>query len=54
MNYQLIDVQGKIALSGEITDAITTFDLSLFGKGTYFIKVIKESNEIKTFKIIKN
>lgn len=54
ISYHLLDLKGKIVLVGTITDAITTFNLGPYVKGTYFIKITKESNEIKTFKVIKN
>ena len=52
--YQLIDLNGKIILNNSINNAQTKVDLNAYSKGIYFIKVIKELKEIKTFKIIKN
>tara|TARA_B110000285_G_scaffold215240_1_gene261411 strand:- start:296 stop:778 length:483 start_codon:yes stop_codon:yes gene_type:complete len=54
IDYQLIDLNGKVILNNSINNAQTTVDLNAYSKGIYFIKVIKESEEIKTFKIIKN
>lgn len=54
MDYKLIDMQGKEVLKGEILNEKTTFDLSPYKNGTYFISINKKSNEIKKFKIIKN
>ncbi len=53
-NYILYDAQGKQILVEKIKGASTNIDLSQYKKGTYFIKVKNQSNEIKTFKIIKN
>lgn len=54
MDYQLINIQGKLLQSEIITNAQTKIDLSTYVKGTYFIQVVRVSKEIKTFKIIKN
>ena len=54
MEYQVIDLEGKIILNHSITNARTQVDLIAYSKGIYLIKVIKELKEIKTFKIIKN
>ena len=54
MEYQLIDLEGKIILNHSITNVRTQVDLNTYSKGIYFIKIIKELKEIKTFKIIKN
>ena len=54
MKYEVMDLQGKTLLTGDITHAKTSIDLSRYGTGAYFMKISKESNELKTFKIIKN
>jgi hypothetical protein len=54
IEYQLIDIEGKVILSKLLNDSQTQVDLNIYSKGIYFIKVIKESKEIRTFKIIKN
>jgi opacity protein-like surface antigen len=54
IDYQLIDLKGKIILNGSINNAQAKVDLNAYSKGIYFIKVFKQSEEIKTFKIIKN
>jgi hypothetical protein len=54
MEYQVIDLEGKIILNHSITNVRTQVDLNAYSKGIYFIKIIKDLKEIKTFKIIKN
>lgn len=54
MEYQLIDLNGKIIINNSISSSKTQIDLNNYSKGTYLIKIIKELKEIKTFKIIKN
>jgi len=53
LDYQLFDLQGKLMQHEDINKAQTLVDLSVYAKGTYFIKVIRESEDIKTFIIIK-
>ncbi len=52
--FRLFDLQGSLVQNGQIIDTQTRIDLSALSKGTYLISIIKESKEIKTFKIIKN
>ena len=54
MDYQIVDLHGKIMLTERINSAHTQIDLSAFVQGTYFIKVIKDAKSVKTYKIIKN
>ena len=54
IEYLLIDIEGKIIQNKSIHNSHTKIDLSTYSKGIYFIKIIKESKEISTFKIIKN
>jgi len=51
--YMLIDKSGKLLREGEITDYDTLISLKGLGSATYFIKVIKDQQERKTFKIVK-
>lgn len=48
----VIDLQGKVLLSRKNVKASEEVDLSLFPKGMYFVKLIKE-DQIKTGKIIR-
>lgn len=53
IDYQLLDLQGKILQSKKITGNKTAIPLSNLAPATYFVKVIQGSQLIKTFKIIK-
>lgn len=54
MAYQLYDIQGKLLQNESITSDQTNIVMSNLKSSTYFIKVIKNNKEVKTFKIIKN
>lgn len=54
MHYQLYDVSGKLILSERITENKTSIPFKNLAAATYYIKVVQESKELKTFKIIKN
>lgn len=54
MIYQLFDTQGKLLQSEKITGKQTSIVMSILVPATYFVKVIQENKEVKTFKIIKN
>jgi hypothetical protein len=52
--YQLFDINGKLLLSGQITDPETRISMVHLQDAIYFLKVIDNATEVKTFKIIKN
>lgn len=54
LSFQLYDVQGKILFSEQITNSETAIPLNEYSSGDYFLKVINNKDELKTFKIIKN
>lgn len=54
LSFQLYDVQGKILFSKQITNSETAILLNEYTSGDYFLKVINNKDELKTFKIIKN
>ena len=45
MVYQLIDLSGKIIIQNSINSSATQIDLKNYSKGTYFIKVIRDSKK---------
>jgi hypothetical protein len=53
-SYMLFDLSGKTITEQRITDSNSQINLRQLGSGTYFIKVLSNKVEIKTFKIIKN
>jgi hypothetical protein len=52
--YKLSDISGKNLLSNQIIEEITTIEMERYRSGAYFLSVIQNNSEIKTFKIIKN
>ena len=53
LNFQLYDMQGKLLQSEKITSPQTSIVMSNLVPATYFVKVIQDNKEVKTFKIIK-
>ena len=53
LRYQISDLNGKILQIKEIECNETIISLENLLPSTYFLKVIKENYELKTFKIIK-
>lgn len=53
MEFILFDIQGKILLKQKLTDTEESVSFVPFNPGTYFIKILKNSKELQTFKIIK-
>ena len=54
MAYQLYDVQGKLIDSQEVTSDNTIITVVALTKATYFLKVTKNNQIVKTFKVVKN
>ncbi len=52
--YNLLDIKGNLIERGSITDGEVNIKMEILVPAIYFIKVIQETNEIITFKIIKN
>jgi hypothetical protein len=53
LEYRLSDMNGRLLQSQRITDHQTTISMGHLVPAMYFVKVISENQEIKTFKIIK-
>lgn len=53
LSFQLHDMEGKLLQSEKIAGKQTSIVMSSLVPATYFVKVIQESKEVKTFKIIK-
>lgn len=51
--YQLFDVCGKLLESNTIVTDVTTIKMEQYVNAIYFLTVIQDHNELKTFKIIK-
>ena len=54
LNYQLFDMQGKIIEAQKVNNNSTTITMENLATATYFLRVIKNDQLVKTFKIIKN
>ena len=54
LNFQLIDLQGKVIANKKVTNATTIIKMEELAKALYFLNVTKNNQLIKTFKIIKN
>ena len=54
LTYQLFDMSGKILIDELITDTHTRIDMNQMVPAVYFVRVVKSSKEVKTFKVIKN
>jgi hypothetical protein len=52
--YQLFDKQGKLLENKTVVNTNTTINVENLPSSTYFLKVTKNSQVTKTFKIIKN
>jgi hypothetical protein len=54
MSYSIIDTYGKIIVDEKIISQKTTVLMNDFVNGIYFIKVLNNNIEARTFKLIKN
>lgn len=54
LSYQLYDINGKLLQNEKIERNQTSIDMSKLVPAIYFVKVVHEGKEVKTFKIIKN
>lgn len=54
LSWQLYNLSGALLDSGSITSSITGINMQEKVASVYFLRVIKNNMEIKTFKIIKN
>ena len=53
-NFQLLDASGKILQESTIQSNKSTVEMNSYQAGTYMLNIISESENIKTFKIIKH
>ena len=54
LNFQLFDMNGKIIESNKLESNETSIRMNNLIQATYFLKIIDNNKEVKTFKIIKN
>ena len=53
LSYHLYNVNGDLLKIEKITGNLTSIVMSNFVPASYFVKIIQENQEVKTFKIIK-
>tara|TARA_B100000809_G_C14956252_1_gene465694 strand:+ start:424 stop:891 length:468 start_codon:yes stop_codon:yes gene_type:complete len=54
LNYQVYDLQGKVIENKKVTANSTTISMEALPKAIYFLSILKDNKQVKTFKIIKN
>jgi hypothetical protein len=54
LSYQLFDISGKLLENKKLTSSETRIDMNNHVPTIYFLKVMDNQIEVKTFKIIKN
>lgn len=54
VEFLLTDVHGKVIKHQQLSKHSTNIDMSSEARSIYFLKLIKNSKPVKTFKIIKN
>jgi len=52
-SFQLYDLNGKLLLYKHIEDPETVIRMEGYTSSTYFLKILENTKEIKTFKILK-
>lgn len=53
LSFSLLDVNGRVLSKNIIIDNLTLISLEKYPVSTYYLSVLKEDRNIKTFKIIK-
>ncbi len=53
LNYHLYDASGKLLDTGKVSGTETDIDLISREPAVYFLKVLRKSEDLKTFKIVK-
>lgn len=53
-SYQLTDLYGKTVSCNSVTSDVTQISINDLSKGVYFLRVVKNNQEVQTIKIIKS
>ena len=53
LNYQIYDMSGKLLKNNNITNENTVININLLASGIYFIKVLKDNQQVETLKFVK-
>lgn len=54
LTYTLYDLNGRILETNAVTGNLTTIEMSTYDAASYFLKIVQNESEVKTFNIIKN
>ena len=54
LDCAMYDISGKEIMQQRIGSSETSIDMQSLPPATYFVRVTKDKNEVKTFKIVKN
>ncbi len=54
LSCAMFDISGKEIMQQRITSSQTSLDVQQLPPATYFVRVTKGKNEVKTFKVVKN
>ena len=54
LDCTMYDISSKEIMEWQISSSETSIDMQSLPSATYFVRVTKEKNEVKTFKIVKN
>jgi hypothetical protein len=54
LRYVLVDLQGKVLKSDRIINSNSSIDFTKLSNGSYFLRVLSNNKQVKTFQIIKN
>jgi hypothetical protein len=52
--YALYDVNGQLLKRQEVSEPITVIPMDSYSHSSYVLRVIRENQEVKVFKVIKN
>jgi hypothetical protein len=54
LSYQFFDINGRLLRSSKINESLTEISVSDLPPATYFLQIIQQDKNIKTFKIVKS
>ena len=54
LSCAMFDISGREIMQMRITSSETRLDVQQLPSATYFVRVMKEKDEVKTFKVVKN
>ncbi len=54
LSYRLYDIQGRLLETQKIIGTTTEIELKHLANAAYFLKILRDRQQMKTFKIIKN